>query len=760
MKRYTDQVLSVVTGLILRGAQVSVFQAGTQILAPIYSADTVNPPLMQNPFFTASGTFTFFAEDGSYDILVRVGGRTRLLPDVDIVDLAELARRLSAVEDGTPGAPGSLRADLAAAAGGQIVGFSQDGLTVSDMLKEMRRWVWAEQFGFSSTNSGAANRTALQRAVDAVYARGGGLIRAGSGTFAIDGYVSWKPGCAFKGLGSKVTALQQVNVSPQTIRHGFEGIGGGLVGFKGFAVIGRGQANDLPSFYDEKAINIGRTDDTSGRDGVERAEFNDVEIAYSRGMCIGAQGKVIIANGCYLHHSFRDGFNFSGSKYVEVQGNIAERIADDAIAVHVVRGQVGIIDTEIRIIGNRCERALGIKGLGARNTVVSNNTLRLCAAYSIEVDADPSTVSGEGIGAKFGLTITSNSIIDPLNAGQIGLAGLSTAIQLGGVAAQGVLDALDGRYSAMAGKIVTPEMAYINENDPAKARPANRSIVIGDNTIIATLPAAAKFSDLGFGKLWSPAGEIDPAPFSGTIGAVRAISLDGDFRNVAVTGNTIDGMDAAVSCSGRKIMDGIEISGNAVTRCNNFVAVANAELLHGTIAVSDNIVNLDPYAEQSGRNLDTGGWTDFNGLRGAAVIAQNHIGISMTGNTLSNLREPVQGAHARRVHVADNKLLWDWSVPGQRRGIGYPDDCIYGNKHFFQYSAPKDANFGKFSDQADSAFVVFAPAMPTSGYFVKGHLVINSGATVITNGRRLHGWRRVTTSNAHVLNTDWFEVYE
>jgi hypothetical protein len=124
MKRYTDQVLSQVTGLPMLGARVTVNIAGSNMPARIYAVDDETSTQAANPF-TASSSFSFYAPDGRYDIIVTVGGRTSTLPNVELVDLLEIIRRLEAIENGEPGAPGSLRADLLSSTGaGRVMALS------------------------------------------------------------------------------------------------------------------------------------------------------------------------------------------------------------------------------------------------------------------------------------------------------------------------------------------------------------------------------------------------------------------------------------------------------------------------------------------------------------------------------------------------------------------------------------------------------------------------------------------------------------
>ena len=53
-----------------------------------------------------------------------------------------------------------------------------------------------------------------------------------------------------------------------------------------------------------------------------------------------------------------------------------------------------------------------------------------------------------------------------------------------------------------------------------------------------------------------------------------------------------------------------------------------------------------------------------------------------------------------------------------------------------------------------------ATAIPTSGYFRAGQMVLNGGTLSIASSKVLIGWRRITTGNAHVSGTDWSPVYE
>jgi hypothetical protein len=91
MKRYTDTVLSIATGLPLIGATVTVYLSGTTTKATLYASNDEAGATLPNPVINRGG-FSFYAKDGKYDLAIKAGLINRLLPDVDIYDLEELSR--------------------------------------------------------------------------------------------------------------------------------------------------------------------------------------------------------------------------------------------------------------------------------------------------------------------------------------------------------------------------------------------------------------------------------------------------------------------------------------------------------------------------------------------------------------------------------------------------------------------------------------------------------------------------------------------
>lgn len=120
MKYYTADILSEQTGLSLIGATLQVVVPGTTTRVTLYATDDEGGATVNQPVPNGVG---FFAPDGRYDLIAIVGTRTRRVPLVDMFDGFEQNRRLEAVENGEPGALGSLRADLLAPTGTGKVGW-------------------------------------------------------------------------------------------------------------------------------------------------------------------------------------------------------------------------------------------------------------------------------------------------------------------------------------------------------------------------------------------------------------------------------------------------------------------------------------------------------------------------------------------------------------------------------------------------------------------------------------------------------------
>lgn len=187
MRSYSNVVLSDATGLSVVGAQITVYQTGTNDLATLWPADDVDAAPMVNPFRTdGRGEFIFYAADGRYDIAVRFGARAiRTVRDIELVDALAYVHRLEAVEDGEPGAIGSLRSDLVSTEGNFLTALTSAGVVS----------LTPERFGgvgyatADEAKAGVDSTAAVQK-----MATFGGLLRlpvTGQGRWYKVGTVSW-----------------------------------------------------------------------------------------------------------------------------------------------------------------------------------------------------------------------------------------------------------------------------------------------------------------------------------------------------------------------------------------------------------------------------------------------------------------------------------------------------------------------------------------------------------------------------------------
>lgn len=168
MKRYTAELLSEVTGLSLVGATLQVVVPGTNTRVTVYANDDDAGDTVVQPIANGVG---FYVPDGRYDLLATGPRGTRRIPDVDMFDLFEQNRRLEAVENGEPGALGSLRSDLIAAGGAARVGYKRTSAAIVRTLDD-----WLKDGGFNVRDFGAKgigdntdDTAAMNRAADEAF---------------------------------------------------------------------------------------------------------------------------------------------------------------------------------------------------------------------------------------------------------------------------------------------------------------------------------------------------------------------------------------------------------------------------------------------------------------------------------------------------------------------------------------------------------------------------------------------------------------
>jgi hypothetical protein len=146
----------------------------------------------------------------------------------------------------------------------------------------------------------------------------------------------------------------------------------------------------------------------------------------------------------------------------------------------------------------------------------------------------------------------------------------------------------------------------------------------------------------------------------------------------------------------------------------------------------------------------TGAWTSdsTSAMRGLAMI--NAKGGSSIGNHFRNCYAPYyDNADPQQALKRDNVI---WCQPAAdtfnagNLGVAVPGLGGDEAQHVIIDGNPASATFGRVSNHCQRE----GSAVPSSGRYVKGHLVRNTDPA-----SAIYGWRRLTTGTGHVAGTDW-----
>lgn len=612
---------------------------------------------------------------------------------------------------------------------------------------------------------GSDNAAAVQAAVDYLYSIGGGVVELDRGTYLFAASVAQKPGVSFRGKGMSSTTWRAAVSATRLITYHLLGRSGATsledMTFHGFA----DQIPYLGGDATDKMISLVNFD---------YAFISRVRCIYSRHMSLTADATNVIVRDCIVEKSLRDGISVTNCQHVVVDGCTVDGCGDDSIAAHLQASTFGIVNRSIRITNNRVTNGFGIKIHGARNAIVSDNLIQFWRGYAVSVGID--TAADEGITTRHNIIISNNAIKDGMNATLVQAGSIQSAIYINGASSLGVGDvaiaSAIGSYSS--GSFVLPE-PYVNlggqlrtDNVITSAYPqaANQNLVIANNAITQTLGAKgangaslAEIEDYGFGKLWCNIGYIDPVRTTTLMQTTRAIDLDGDFWDTIIQGNSLVGQYDCVRLKNYTSLKGIQIIGNGMTRSiHGVIFEKNTPATDVDVLITSNIFDMDPLFEAVGANERTqpfdGTWGNTTDATWCGIVARFTRGLRVTNNDFRNCRKPID-IGSTIAFVKDNRYFWDFASAKGIGAVSYPVD----NHHFWIDCDPTSGTYGQHSSTADSAFIRFAGAQPSSGYYYAGQMVLHQAPSRSNAGINTVGWRRLTTGNGHT-SSDWAEVYD
>ena len=168
-------------GVAIAQSQLFFYYTATTTLAPIYADAAATVPLTNPVVANLAGKYPDVYLDAAITYRVEQKDKTGA-PIGDAVDPYYPGTIVAAADPG-------LRIDLANAVspkGGTLVGYRHSSTATSTTVTErLAREIWAEDYGFKTTNTGAQNTTAINLAIAAMPATGG-TIRIGAGTFVVN----------------------------------------------------------------------------------------------------------------------------------------------------------------------------------------------------------------------------------------------------------------------------------------------------------------------------------------------------------------------------------------------------------------------------------------------------------------------------------------------------------------------------------------------------------------------------------------------
>jgi len=501
---------------------------------------------------------------------------------------------------------------------------------------------------------------------------------------------------------------------------------------------------------------------------VNGLSFLRLTVEYSRVMSIVSRGSIdVIAQGCTVRYSGRDGINFAQCANISILDNIVEHTDDDGIAAHSNNIDPWGVRKNIAIVGNRMFDTQGIKVLAARQTVIAGNTLDCVKAQGINVQtiAPSGATPQEGVTAMQSLVITGNSItncikrnnIDNLNQSAPGI------IITGSSARAGTYNAVPGEADHTNAVVIDPYKEF-KANSSAATVPTMGSwgIVITGNTIARTLPACngsdprfTKFSDFGFGKIFVRGGWADPSLAEDDF-RDNAIQLgSGVLRDVLITGNQIRGMVAGLVFNTATRMENVSFRDNQCIDILSYGVLVNCGpscILRSY--VEGNLFDMDPFHKHPNRGPN-GTWLAAGNP--AAIQAQSGFGVIVRGNLIKNASRDAS------INTAVNTAGWLFennlveADPVQvgfstsNKGVGVIEQA--GGTWLVNADCdPASATFGTiFTANQNQAL-----SEPTTGKWLQGTFVRNAGTP---GSPPLLGWLRATTGSGNVDGTDWLAIY-
>lgn len=516
---------------------------------------------------------------------------------------------------------------------------------------------------------------------------------------------------------------------------------------------------------------------------VERIVWDSVEMVDGREFALFVQrADDITVMNCRLRRINRDGIAVWQTPNVTIVDNYLEHINDNAISCHVADKDVRPIRSGITIDRNRLFMAHGILSLGMKHGSISNNRIFLPNVVGIAMMSgsdSETTIHTINISDN----VVSDCIFKPYYDSSssyymIG-GGLASKAGLGGYPGQPDYGS-DGMVSLFGTDKGTFYAADAIGNTEANA--PGMGIMFTNNVGIRTLPAVANVEDWGYGPLFVGShstdgtgwyrGDVSEADLSGNGLAIRpfianAHISDNLFSNCGARGiwirvtaenDATDGVLPDLSLQNVEIVDndiiGFHVAGFAFESNPSPTPLCKQD-----IRLRRNRFNGDPNYTHPGRQPN-GSWSDSLAAHDLpGVYLRNVSGILIEGNEFANVKNPVAevGSYTavQKNQKNNNVVLGRPYASGfsiYNQGVG---NMPKGWDGWSLRCVEPESNIADWGLITETQPVSRANLTNLFAWWLEGQFLQCSDPSAIYAGGRLVGWRRLTTGTSNTIGVDW-----
>ena len=500
----------------------------------------------------------------------------------------------------------------------------------------------------------------------------------------------------------------------------------------------------------------------------------------------------INANLCDTFNVFRTNFKYGtrdmcaiwNTPRVRVESCDFEGNDDDVVSTNKAGFSQDPIRDSIIIKNNFFRDTGGIATQSAKKCIIEGNIIDRCkggTAIKLSATNSPELFESSSQDVQISSNIITNQIDRSASTdGELPTINFRTAIRIEGLEkTSGVLTNSPSYPDPTTGVPVAPYEYYLSEGDPIRV---SFRLKIEGNIVARELPAAANYSDYGFGEmftrfstdLFAPTGFVDPE-ITDTLLQSMPLEVRGALSNCEICGNNFAGSSTtsikfSAPTNGGAVSDmdlrNVTISDNIFSDCTSYaVDMVDYSGTTQDVMFSKNKFDCDPYFRSSGRDntagVYSGGWTSQTTCLG--IEASNLNGLKIYDNEFKNCSLPVrQGGTANNIRKRRNVVYSQPVAVGYNilnLGVGtiqegYQDEF----ETVYTDCDPTSANYGSVLAQTDTT----GAGNPSSGFYTAGYVFrVNAVNTVVKNSvnQSIFAYIRLTTGTGHVLGVDWQALY-